>query len=58
MVTFAAALSEPEAGAGWNGPTGFLHDIALAEVGADLKECEIYFAGPAVMSAAVQAMAQ
>ena len=56
-VDFTAALSNPEPGSGWTGPTGFLHDVARDSLGAALKECEIYFAGPAVMSAAVQQMA-
>jgi len=54
-ATFRAALSEP--GPSWDGPQGFLHDVVEAEMGAHLKDCEIYFAGPAVMSAAVQKMA-
>ncbi len=56
-VAFTAALSDPEPGADWTGPTGFLHEVALAEMGEALKQCEIYFAGPAAMSAAVQKMA-
>lgn len=56
-VEFCAALSQPESGAAWSGPTGFLHEIVEARMGAALKDCEIYFAGPAVMSAAVQKMA-
>lgn len=56
-VQFTAALSDPEAGGGWSGPTGFLHDVVREAMGEGLTECEIYFAGPAVMSAAVQKMA-
>lgn len=56
-VQFTAALSDPEAGAGWSGPTGFVHDVAAAALGDRLAGCEIYFAGPAVMAAAVQKMA-
>ena len=56
-ITFTAALSDPEPGAGWAGPRGFLHEVVAAEMGEALRECEIYFAGPAVMSAAVQKMA-
>lgn len=52
---FMAGLSEP--GPGWSGPSGFLHDVVAADMGAKLAGCEIYFAGPAVMSAAVQKMA-
>ncbi len=52
---FVAGLSEPNGG--WSGPSGFLHDVVAADMGEALKDCEIYFAGPAVMSAAVQKMA-
>lgn len=55
-ITLTPALSEP-GGAGWTGKTGYLHDVVEAEMGEALAECEIYFAGPAVMSAAVQKMA-
>lgn len=54
-VSFRAALSEP--GEDWSGPKGFLHEAVETEMGNRLKDCEIYFAGPAVMSAAVQKMA-
>lgn len=54
-VSYRAALSE--VGSDWDGPTGFLHDVVAAEMGDDLKNCEIYFAGPPAMSAAVQKMA-
>jgi toluene monooxygenase electron transfer component len=53
---FVAALSDPGSG-GWGGPHGFLHDVVEADMGPELKDCEIYFAGPAAMSAAVQKMA-
>lgn len=56
-VTFVAALSEPEPAAGWAGPTGFLHEVVRETMGEGLAACEVYFAGPAAMSAAVQAMA-
>lgn len=54
-VTFTAALSEGPAI--WTGATGFLHDVVLDRLGDTLKDHEIYFAGPAVMSAAIQKMA-
>lgn len=53
-VHFTAALSEPDAD--WRGETGFLHDVVDAAFGDRLKDHEIYFAGPAVMSAAIQKM--
>lgn len=54
-VTFTAALSEPEPG--WDGQRGFLHDVVAADFGDRLPAHEIYFAGPAAMSAAIQKMA-
>jgi len=54
---FVPALSDPGADSGWDGATGFLHDVVAADMGEALKDCEIYFAGPAVMSEAVQKMA-
>ncbi|MFT7106134.1 MAG: toluene monooxygenase electron transfer component [Yoonia sp.] len=52
---FVAALSDSDTN--WTGPKGYLHDVVADDMGAGLKDCEIYFAGPAVMSAAVQKMA-
>lgn len=56
-VTYTPALSEPAEGASWQGRTGFLHDVVEADLGPKLGDHEIYFAGPAVMSAAIQKMA-
>lgn len=39
---------------GWDGPTGFLHDVAVAQFGDTLKDHEVYFAGPPAMSQALQ----
>jgi len=55
QARFVTVLSEP--GADWDGPKGFLHDVVAEDMGARLAHCEVYFAGPAVMSAAVQKMA-
>jgi toluene monooxygenase electron transfer component len=53
-VNFVTALSEAaEAGT----EALFLHDAVRRDFGDSLKEYEIYFAGPAVMSAAIQTMA-
>lgn len=57
QARFVPALSDPGAGSGWTGATGFVHDLVAADMGDALTGCEIYFAGPAVMSAAVQKMA-
>ncbi len=54
QVTFTPALSEPEDG--WSGASGFIHEVVEAEMGEGLAEAEIYFAGPAAMSAAIQKM--
>ncbi len=53
-IEFTAALSEPASAGEWTGATGFLHDVVLERIGSRLPDHEIYFAGPAVMSAAVQ----
>ncbi len=54
QVTFTVALSDGAA-AGYR--QGFLHDVVKEDFGDTLKNHEIYFAGPAVMSAAIQKMA-
>ena len=54
-IAFTAALSEPDAG--WTGATGFLHEAVAAHMGEQLAACEVYFAGPPAMSAAMQKMA-
>jgi toluene monooxygenase electron transfer component len=55
LGAFTPVLSEPEAG--WTGATGFLHDAVQSSLADQVKNHEIYFAGPAVMSAAIQQMA-
>lgn len=52
---FAPVLSEP--GPGWAGKAGLLHEVVASELGPRLSDLEVYFAGPAAMSAAVQKMA-
>jgi toluene monooxygenase electron transfer component len=54
-VYLTTALSDPDPA--WGGQTGFLHDVVGATFGDTLKDHEIYFAGPAVMSTAIQKMA-
>ncbi len=56
-IGFIEALSDPATDAVWHGPNGFLHDVVADDMGDRLKDHEIYFAGPAVMSTAVQKMA-
>ena len=54
---YEAAVSEPpQQASAWDGPTGYLHDVALRRFGARLAEMEIYFAGPPVMASAMQRM--
>lgn len=53
-IHYTAACSE--ASDGWDGPSGFIHEVALGQFGDRLKEFEIYFAGPPAMSQAVQKM--
>jgi toluene monooxygenase electron transfer component len=53
---FQAVVSNPEAGDGWTGPTGFVHEVAKARFGDRFKDFEIYFAGPPAMAEAVQRM--
>lgn len=53
-VSFNIILSENTSS---NYRDGFLHDAVKEDFGEKLKDYEIYFAGPAVMSAAIQKMA-
>lgn len=55
-VTFTTALSvQPSAGS--ESRQGFLHNVVQADFEHRLKDCEIYFAGPPLMSSAIQKMA-
>lgn len=56
-MSFTAAVSDPCGSDEWSGARGFLHDVVHEARGETLKDHEIYFAGPAIMSAAVQKMA-
>ena len=54
---FHPVVSDPEADQGqWQGPTGFVHEYALAQFGEALASREIYFAGPPAMAQAMQRM--
>lgn len=56
-IAWHPVISMPEAdGHEWNGPTGYVHELAGATLGAALREHEIYFAGPPAMAQAVQRM--
>lgn len=52
-------LSEPLAANGWQGPTGFVHAIALQDLTSanrDLAACEFYICGPPPMLSATRRM--
>ncbi|PHR56590.1 MAG: oxidoreductase [Robiginitomaculum sp.] len=53
-MKFSMVLSDPAAGTDWPGAKGYLHDIVAQDFGKNLSSHEIYFAGPAIMSAAIQ----
>lgn len=56
-IAWHPVISMPEAdGHEWNGPTGFVHQLASDTLGAALRDHEIYFAGPPAMAQAVQRM--
>ena len=56
---YTVALSEPKPGDDWDGPVGFIHQVAhdqyLAEHEAP-EDCEYYMCGPPLMVSAVQRM--
>jgi Na+-transporting NADH:ubiquinone oxidoreductase subunit F len=56
---WVAALSEPEPGDDWEGPTGFIHEVLLDRYLKDHpapEDCEYYLCGPPMMVKAVLAM--
>jgi len=55
---YTAAISDPALADGWDGPVGFIHEVADAALGDALAGCEVYFAGPSVMATAVQQVMQ
>ncbi|MGB3049824.1 MAG: NADH:ubiquinone reductase (Na(+)-transporting) subunit F [Polyangiales bacterium] len=57
--TYVVALSEPRVDDGWDGPTGFIHQVAYDTYLRDHKapeDCEYYMCGPPLMISAVQGM--
>ncbi|MBX2835511.1 MAG: 2Fe-2S iron-sulfur cluster binding domain-containing protein [Gammaproteobacteria bacterium] len=60
-VRFVAACSDASLNSNdrvsWSGPTGYIHDVVNNSLSDQLLKRDIYFAGPAVMSAALQKMA-
>ena len=58
-MSFRIGLSAPLAGEHWDGPTGLIHDIALAEYltdHPDLGQVEFYLCGPPAMLRATRDM--
>ena len=57
--TYVVALSEPKEDDDWDGPTGFIHQVAYDHYLAHHKapeDCEYYLCGPPLMISAVQRM--
>ena len=54
-VSLTCAVSDPSLGADWTGRRGFVHKVAIDDLEVELCDREIYFAGPAVMAAAIGA---
>ena len=52
-LSLTTGISDPAQAGGWTGRTGFVHDIAIADLGEGLRDREIYFAGPAAMAQAI-----
>lgn len=54
-LNFHPAISNSDDGdTAWNGHVGFLHDVARNVLGDELKNREIYFAGPPAMARAIE----
>ena len=57
--TYTVALSEPKDDDHWDGPTGFIHQVAYDNYLRDHRapeDCEYYMCGPPLMISAVQKM--
>lgn len=53
VLRYTPVLSQPSAGDGWRGRTGWVHEAALADY-PDLSGVEVYACGPPAMVAAVR----
>lgn len=56
---YMAALSDPKSDDDWDGPVGFIHQVAYDQYLADHEapeDCEYYMCGPPLMISAVQKM--
>lgn len=55
-LRYEAAVSDAGEAPDWGGARGFVHELAVERLGAGLRDCEIYMAGPpAMITAAVEA---
>lgn len=57
--TYTVALSDPKPDSDWEGPRGFIHEVAFNQYLRDHpapEDCEYYMCGPPLMIAAVQRM--
>jgi Na+-transporting NADH:ubiquinone oxidoreductase subunit F len=57
--SYVAALSDPKSDDDWDGPVGFIHQVACEQLLADHdapEDCEYYMCGPPLMISAVQKM--
>jgi Na+-transporting NADH:ubiquinone oxidoreductase subunit F len=57
--SYVAALSDPKSDDDWDGPVGFIHQVAYDQHLADHdapEDCEYYMCGPPLMISAVQKM--
>lgn len=57
--SYVVALSEPKSDDDWDGPVGFIHQVAYDEYLAEHEapeDCEYYMCGPPLMIGAVQKM--
>jgi Na+-transporting NADH:ubiquinone oxidoreductase subunit F len=57
--SYVVALSEPKEGEEWDGPVGFVHQVAYDEYLSNHEapeDCEYYMCGPPLMVSAVQKM--
>ena len=52
-IALTMAISDTAQAQGWTGRQGFIHEIAIADLGESLRDREIYFAGPAPMAQAI-----
>ncbi|MGH8944643.1 MAG: 2Fe-2S iron-sulfur cluster-binding protein [Acidimicrobiia bacterium] len=53
-LTVVSAVSEVSEG--WEGPLGLIHEVVRANMGQRLSDVEVYFAGPPLMTEAMQLM--